>query len=670
LAEEIGACSDGATLSVAGETVEALRAVFLSALLLGAALPTGGVVIRLARLSDRHFSSDRERWLLAIALGLGVQALALTLLGLAGLFHPAAVAGLPAVLAAATVLPSWKVLRASLRDCPPEDLSCHQEHSEPLSAKTPLGWISRLEGLLAYAAAAALAFLALSVVLSGLAPPTDYDGLLYHLVAPRTYLEHRAIVYIPHNFSANLPMFGEMLFAHGLAGGSDRAPQLIHAAGGVLVVALTGVFGRRLVGGRVAFWGAVGLAATPLVPFLATRAYIDLFTVLFCLIAVFGFLNWSSTGEPGWLRVAGIGAGFALSTKYAALTLLLVLGVAAILAGFSRTGQSQTRKDQVKGALWAGLTFGLPALLVALPWYARQVLVLGNPVWPMYFGGRDWDGMRVEQLTYFVSQYGSGTSMREWLLLPLNVYRESWRFGHVPDAFPPLLALAAPLAVAVRHPAVRWLLGIAAGATILWARGWQDLRFLLTIYPYLALLGAAGLFALAPRWRFGRVVISLGLGVLLLFTVHREAERALDRLPVLFGIETAQAYLLRSLEDHRAITYLNDTVPEGQSVLFLGDGQIWYCRMRCIPDPAHDNLLVWFHGTDGNRAGDLEHALALLRQEGVSHILLSKKDFWYLEHQDPEDRLKHQLASFYLFKARYMDLAYEDPLMEVYRGRW
>ena len=65
----------------------------------------------------------------------------------------------------------------------------------------------------------------------------------------------------------------------------------------------------------------------------------------------------------------------------------------------------------------------------------------------MYFGGRDWDAVRVEQLTYFVSQYGTGSGWRDWLLLPWNVYVHSWRFGHVPDAYPPLLALAIPLAL-------------------------------------------------------------------------------------------------------------------------------------------------------------------------------------------------------------------------------
>jgi len=111
-------------------------------------------------------------------------------------------------------------------------------------------------------------------------------------------------------------------------------------------------------------------------------------------------------------------------------------------------------------------------------------------------------------------------------------------------------------------------------------------------------------------------------------------------------------------------------------VLFLGDGQVWYCQPRCIPDPAHDNLLVWILGSGQSPAVgeqsqiDVEATACRLADERVRHILLSKKDFWYLEHQDPEDRLRRQLAAFYVFKARYLDLVYEDALTEVYRGRW
>jgi hypothetical protein len=304
----------------------------------------------------------------------------------------------------------------------------------------------------------------------------------------------------------------------------------------------------------------------------------------------------------------------------------------------------------------------------------------------MYFGGRDWDAVRVEQLTYFVGQYGAGHAFADWLRLPWNVYRESWRFGHIPDSYPPVLGLAAPLALRYasfkfqvsgfklavgnlklerveRARAARWLLAITLALCLLWARGWQDLRFLLPAYPLLALLGAAGLYAVVGTRRAH--IVELGLAALLAVTAAQHAWLAIDAAGVVAGREPAGDYLARKLPDFRAIEVLNRQVAPGRAALMLGDGQIWYCTVRCIPDPAHDNLLQWFV-----RPGSPEAARAALEREGVSHVLLSRRDFWYLQHQDPEHRLDRQLAEYYVFKAQYLDLVYEDALTEVYRGRW
>jgi hypothetical protein len=213
---------------------------------------------------------------------------------------------------------------------------------------------------------------------------------------------------------------------------------------------------------------------------------------------------------------------------------------------------------------------------------------------------------------------------------------------------------------------------IVCWATLLWARGWQDLRFLLTIYPLLALLGAAGLDAALRRWRLMGMAaaISVLVAVLCLSTALRHVARAADVAGVVLGREPVAAYLSRRLTDFGAIGALNAQVAPGRATLFLGDGQIWYCRQRCIPDPAHDNLLQWFVRPEDPAGPEGTGALRKLQAEGVSHILLSKVDFWYLEHQDPQDRLRRQLAAFYRFKATHLELVYEDAWTEVYRGRW
>ena len=38
----------------------------------------------------------------------------------------------------------------------------------------------------------------------------------------------------------------------------------------------------------------------------------------------------------------------------------------------------------------AALAFGVPALLLALPWYLKNLLWFNNPFYPLYIGGPDW----------------------------------------------------------------------------------------------------------------------------------------------------------------------------------------------------------------------------------------------------------------------------------------
>jgi hypothetical protein len=666
--------------------MDVARALLATCLVLAAAVPVGGAALRLLGFRGTDLGARNERLGYALAIGLGMLALFLTLAGLARLLYPVAVLAGPVVLAVV----AWPLSRPLLAGpTSPRPRGRRSAAPEGPPAFTPLACRARRDagrecadlGTEVHVAVAAgeraalkvttvaLTILAAAVLIQCMAPPTDYDGLLYHLVAPRVFLAAHGIEYIPHNFSANLPMLGEMLYTVGLAAGTDRMPQMLHAATGALCVWLTYTFGRERFGRRAAWWAAAGVAVTPLLPFLATRAYIDLFTLLFSLVAIAGVIRWHETHRAAWLRLAGVATGLALSTKYAAVMVGLVAGACILVAGWLTARRSGERRLPARQAAVAALrpaaAFAALATVVALPWYLRQTLALGNPIWPMYFGGRDWDGLRVEQLTYFISQYGAGRTIGDWLRLPWNVYTQSWRFGHVPDAYPPILALAAPLALRQSTGSIRWVAAIAGALCLLWAQGWQDLRFLLPAYPMLALLGAAALVGRRSGVRYGS---AFTVGIVTLSAVLAAAQhgwRAVDAMGVIFGREPVAAYLERKLPDQRAINYLNRVVGPGDAALFLGDGQIWYCRPRCIPDPAHDVLLQWFVRPPGESA-----VIETLRGERVTHILLSRRDFWYLEHQDPEERLKEQLAAFYTFKAKHLDLVYADNLTEVYRGRW
>src|SRR5688500_12760227 len=165
--------------------MEPLTGVLLAAYVHASAMLVGLALVR--RL--RACLTATEQALMGWTSGLGALSIALAVVGMAGAFRPIIVLLLPGVLAGAAVLRAgggWSVVALATP-------------ARGAATRSLLWWtpLFALGGL---------------VVLSGLAPPSDYDGLLYHLVAPRAYLEAGGFVYLPHNFSANLPMFGEALF--------------------------------------------------------------------------------------------------------------------------------------------------------------------------------------------------------------------------------------------------------------------------------------------------------------------------------------------------------------------------------------------------------------------------------------------------------------------------
>src|SRR5436305_85057 len=139
------------------------------------------------------------------------------------------------------------------------------------------------------AAAAALVLLCLilgAITLMGaLAPPNgdDWDSLTYHLAAPKLYLAHHRIFFVPYDSHTDFPFTMEMLYTLGLAYGGAAGAKLFHWAAGWLTAIGIAAFSRRLFlareGGVVMPIWAPPLAAAlffsiPQVQWQATTAYV------------------------------------------------------------------------------------------------------------------------------------------------------------------------------------------------------------------------------------------------------------------------------------------------------------------------------------------------------------------------------------------------------------
>ncbi|MGD0389630.1 MAG: phospholipid carrier-dependent glycosyltransferase, partial [Tepidisphaeraceae bacterium] len=222
----------------------------------------------------------------------------------------------------------------------------------------------------------AFGFLAALIYFHRMYPPSATDALTYHLPAAVLWLQKKRIVLFQAWFfnPANTysPLAGSMFDLWLLAPiGNDALARFAQAGPWIMIFfAVTNL--ARSAGAALPAAALVGLATVLSRPFVAESvlAMDDLFVAAFFLTAVAALSPDRCSARFGALRV-GIALGLMLSVKYTAMLTLPILLVAA---------------DAPFHARWAWRQWCIVATCVALmagPWYVRNLVCFGNPLFPM-----------------------------------------------------------------------------------------------------------------------------------------------------------------------------------------------------------------------------------------------------------------------------------------------
>jgi len=237
-----------------------------------------------------------------------------------------------------------------------------------------------------------LAILAIFPLIAVLAPSdsTDWDSLAYHLAVPKLWIAQGQASYVPAIHHSNFPFAVDNLYILGLQWGGQSGAKAFSLA--FLVFGMIGLFGlaRRWYGSPTAWWAPVGLAAAPVVLWEAGTAYIDvahgLFAGLGLLYAGDVLKRTIADGNAKpYLLLTVVALSLGAGSKYTGLQIVVVTALALFLlmAGAKRTRQGLT----------TAIFVGLVAVGLAAPWYIKNAVVVGNPVYPFFsgvHGGRDW----------------------------------------------------------------------------------------------------------------------------------------------------------------------------------------------------------------------------------------------------------------------------------------
>ena len=614
----------------------------LSLFLLSLAVVTGvgAMVLRVFRLSR---TSPGERVFFSFATGLGTAGYAVFVPAALGLLRPSVLWPVAALLAVA----SAAGLRSLGREAP--------ETGAPIPAPSR-GAIESFALLLM------AGFLALSLLLS-LAPETGKDALIYHLAVPKQYLKAGGFRFLPGNIFSNSPLLPEMLYLLALFLRGEVLAKLLHL--GALAGVLLGMWSfsrRHLPENAFPLTALLLFAAIPTVFAVSRTAYTDLFVVLFSLAAFHAFVNWSEGGDAGWLALSGCLGGLAVSTKYTAL-LLPFLGVLGVPWGSRRRGDTD-RQAARSLALCA-----VPFLLAGAPFYLKNLVLTGNPFYPFLyglFGGKGWEPGQAELYDAFVEHLGMGRGWLDYLLLPWNLSAraemDSPRFDGV---LGPVFLLTLPLLALVRRPSVPLSCALVFSLSwfLFWASSAQQMRYLMPVFPFLALAVAAVLTS-------GRARSPLAFGVLVAFVAAGIAFdgyhavrlfRKVRPLGVVAGVESRDEHLARVVPSSAMYRHANLHLPPGSKVFLIYMRNYTYlCETECYSDSMFESYTIQKILSSTDSPSGVQRAL---RAEGFTHLMYDSRFVF----GEPSQFRPEEKERFRRFQEESLSLLHAEGKLLLYR---
>lgn len=619
-----------------------------------AAVPLGAQFLKLLRLSP---SSLPERFLASATIGYVLIGYATLALGLVGWLTPW---GAALMLAGAGLLGlgNWnllweaglQLLNVLLRGLRVKVIGARKApESSSVQARSSSGY-NHLPALLII-----LPLLILTLI-TALEPPggRDFDGLSQHLAQAAHYARHNLVEPLWYDHHSQFPSNMQMLYTLALSFGSVSAAKLFHWFHGVMALAAVALIAWRFMARGATVWAAVVLTTTPMFIWLMGVAYVDLGVAAFGLVALLILLHWHRDRLPAQLLLAALLAGCAATVKMQGLTILGVLGLGALvmmLRSRPRSGSgdpSCKRQETSWGTLAAAAAIGL---LICLPWYVKTALYTGNPVYPFafsIFSGKHWTADQARGYSRHQLEFGLGelppqdeleamprwqrafVGPREpwkWLFAPFGVTYMPWEYEVNLGKLPNLLTSLGPLYLALlgalvlirgRPRAVVVSMWLFLPLWVWWFVSMQLARYML---PSLVLTVPAAGYAAYVGLHSGAIGRQLFRAAMVLWSVTALAIAllvALPAVPVVFGAQSRDEYLSRTLDVFPPSDYIRRNTPPDARVATYGEVRTFYFdRDAFWAETGHSDLIP-YQQMEG--PGDL---IKRYRELGITHVLIN-----------------------------------------------
>lgn len=582
------------------------------------------VGVRLAPRAAAPFASSTLLLLALASIGGGVIATSILVVGsLAGVSNTTLFAVLGVALAA-----GFTVLRPTL-------LLVQQAGHELNRALNPFAKV-------------ALAALALVALIGAAKVPVDFDALMYHLAGPATYLADGQLGTIAGNGHAAYLGVVHHLYLPLMAFGGPESPAVFEALC-LIGLALAIAAGSDAIGRPRT--GAAAVVLTLVSPMLLLTAVTAKVDIALCLVLVLALLLLIAAVRGGRASVqfavmAGALFGIAVGIK----ALAAPFAVASVIAVLPLAWQYRRRH----AVLRAALAFGIAAVIGVAPWFARNALLYGSPLYPTI-------GAELPPAWLPESARSLGPIATE----PMHTVRETftpWRWLASPQTLTPegdgasyglpiilLLSVGALALRRTRADMVPFATAVIFVGGVWLYQPYLNLRYLLPAIPLLIMATASALIGLLRLIPGRQAQARLFASFIAVIVVGAPAKMSFSRaLEPHAPTGPAELAMLKQYADE----YLS---PDAR-LLFLWEGR----GFGFSQDVLQDNIMKnWLYV---QRADSLSSCLP---ESGVTHVVVSRSTMQYLARRGM-DTLQLGWDRFPAFQRRCLIPLLRFPTHDLY----
>lgn len=515
-----------------------------------------------------------------------------------------------------------------------------------------------------------------SSLLQGMAPPNDYDSLMYHLAIPRLDVERGVIgpAWEHELVHAFFPQMLGNLYRLTLAVMGEKPVQMVHGLFGLIAAASAGILVLRMgFGRRTALLATLMFLSIRGVVWQMATAEVDVASGALLGVALLTFMTWQRSAHMGHALLFGAMLAGGLWVKYHGGAVAIAFAVPVITALIRR----QVSLIQTIGV-------GLAALAAFSPHMIRDYLYTGNPLFPLFntlFNPQD--------PTFFENYQdvlGIGREFWHLLVTPVALFELPTHYfdGMVMGA--PYLLAFLPACGLAKGRIRSWFtpLGVALVFYVEWFYLLsQQVRFLAAIWPVMscfAAIGATALWQAAAPLKAARVAIIGISAVLVIAQMGFVAIYSALRLPSAVGLMSAETYHTKTPTLTGAFfvtcSYIRDHLEPGQSYLSLITPHSYYCPQASMVQNYRSEAEAqsWRHG-QALPPLTIPEAIQAFQQRDFRFVIVMTAEEWRAGQFSATTVHKVDFASQYRFGPavaagiKGLKPLIEDNKASVYDGR-